>query len=441
MKSTRKNAGIANPHATVQQPAKPPVMLYFIAGGMFLLTTGVVVAFSLYGNDIDRFLRGSSTPKLATFKEFEFREPKLNPAKPPGPAPDGMVWIPGGEFYMGSEAIHEGAQLPMFPDAAIVHLVYVDGFWMDQHEVTNEQFAKFVAATKYVTDAEKQPLQKDFPEAKPEDLKPFSIVFKKPAAGEYDLRTHQGWWDISYGANWKHPEGPKSTIEGREKHPVVHISYNDALAYCRWAKKRLPTEAEWEFAARGGLNRKLFPWGDEYRPDKKWMLNAWQGNFPIENTKEDGFDRSAPVGSYPPNGYGLYDMAGNAWEWCADWYRDDYYEDSAEADQLKAVKNPQGPISGFVWNEGQRGQPMRVQRGGSFMCAENYCMRYYVGSRGKGEVTSANIHIGFRCVQDSSSPVETDGFDFQTLILPVSAGTLIVFIVGTIFVCVRRFKK
>jgi formylglycine-generating enzyme len=299
MKRARKTAAAGDLPASIPPNEKPSARLYLIAGSVLLTTIGIFVAFSLYPTEIDRFIRGGKAPKFATFKEFEFREPKLNPVKPPSSAPEGMVWVPGGEFYMGSEALHEGAEEPMFPDAANVHLVYVDGFWMDKHEVTNAQFAKFITATKYVTDAEKTPLQKDFPDVPPDKLKPFSIIFKKPAAGEYDLRTHQGWWDLSYGACWKHPEGPDSTIKGRENHPVVHISYNDAVAYCQWAKKRLPTEAEWEFAARGGLNRKKFPWGDEYRPDKKWMLNAWQGNFPMENTKEDGFDRSAPVGSYP----------------------------------------------------------------------------------------------------------------------------------------------
>jgi len=396
MKSTKKPTVANDPPVAIAKKGNSLTVFICLCVFASLAVVGIVVSISVYGEQIDRFLRGTRDVKFATDKKFEFREPKLNPAKAPSSAPEGMVWVPGGEFYMGSEEMHEGAAMPMFLDAAEVHLVYVDGFWMDKHEVTNEQFAQFIAATKYVTDAEKQPEQKDFPDAKPEDLKPFSIIFKKPAAGEYDLRSHQGWWDISYGASWKHPEGPNSTTKGRENHPVVHISYNDAVAYCRWAKKRLPTEAEWEFAARGGLNRKKFPWGDEFRPDKKWMANTWQGNFPLENTKEDGFERSAPVGSYPPNAYGLHDLAGNVWEWCADWYQQEYYEDSADPDPLKAVRNPLGPKSGFDWQE--RGQPKRVQRGGSFLCAENYCMRYYVGSRGKGEVTSANLHIGFRCV-------------------------------------------
>jgi formylglycine-generating enzyme required for sulfatase activity len=343
-----------------------------------ILTAGAL--WPLYG---DRLLR-TKTMRDLWGKPPEMREPKINASNPPGPAPDGMVWIPGGDFYMGHDD---------YDDAIPVHMVYVDGFWMDKHEVTNEQYADFVKATGYVTDAEKQPRAEDFPDAPPDKLKPFSIIFKKPGPNDLvDLRTHQGWWDLQYGASWKHPEGPGTTTLGRENHPVVHVSYNDAVAYCRWGKKRLPTEAEWEFAARGGLDRKPYTWGDELKPEGKWMANIWQGEFPYKNTKEDGFEGTAPVGSFPPNGYGLHDMAGNAWEWCADWYRSDYYRESPD-------KNPQGPDSGFDWNE--RGVPKRVQRGGSFLCADNYCIRYVVGTRGKGEVTSAASHTGFRCAMNA----------------------------------------
>jgi formylglycine-generating enzyme required for sulfatase activity len=330
--------------------------------------------------------------RLPSGKGLTFREPKLNANNPPGPAPKGMVWIPGGEFYMGSDVEDQFGRL-MFEDAAEIHLVYVNGFWMDTHEVTNEQYAKFVGATGYVTDAEKRPDPKDFPDVPLNELRPFSIVFRKPGPKEQvNLQNHLSWWDRRYGAFWKHPEGPDSTIKGRENYPVVHISYNDALAYCRWAGKRLPTEAEWEFAARGGLDRKNFPWGDELKPNGKWMANVWQGRFPVENTKDDGFEGLAPVGSFPPNGYGLYDMAGNAWEWCSDWYQFRYYEESPE-------RNPQGPTSGF--DPLEPGVPKRVQRGGSFLCDQNYCMRYMAGARGKGEVTSAQNHAGFRCVIDA----------------------------------------
>jgi formylglycine-generating enzyme len=344
---------------------------------------------SLYGDRI--FLFGSK--KRGSERPAEMRDPKLNPNTPPGPAPEGMVWVPGGEFYMGVDPEHYPGHPNQVLDAMEVHLVYVDGFWMDRHEVTNEQFATFVKATGYVTDAERKPDAKEFPDVPVDKLQPFSIVYKKPGPNDFvDLSEHRGWWDIRYGACWKRPEGPGSTLLGREYHPVVHISHNDAVAYCKWAKKRLPTEAEWEFAARGGLDRKVYAWGDELKPDGKWMANVWQGNFPYENTKEDGYDGTAPVGSYPANGYGLHDMAGNAWEWCADWYRSDYYHDSPD-------KNPPGPISGFDRNE--PGLLKRVQRGGSFMCADNYCVRYIVGTRGKGEVTSAASHTGFRCAKDA----------------------------------------
>ena len=317
------------------------------------------------------------------------REPKLNPNEPPGPAPEGMVWIPGGEFYMGVDPLTFPSEQDI-SDAADIHLVYVDGFWMDKSEVTNEQFAKFVAATGYVTEAEKQPTKEQFPDVPADKLKPFSIVFKKPAPGVKVQREE--WWDISYGANWKQPEGPGSSIKGRENYPVVHICYLDAVAYCKWAKKRLPTEAEWEFAARGGLDRKLYAWGDELKPGGKWMANIWQGDFPYQNSREDGYEGAAPVGSFPANGYGLHDMSGNVWEWCADWYRGNYYRDSP-------TKNPQGPAEGFDWIE--RELPKRVQRGGSFLCADSYCIRYIIGTRGKGEITSAQNHCGFRCAQSA----------------------------------------
>jgi formylglycine-generating enzyme required for sulfatase activity len=280
---------------------------------------------------------------------------------------------------------------PHFPDAAWVHLVYVDGFWMDKYEVTNEQFARFIAATKYVTDAEQVPKREDFPDVPFDQLRPFSIVFKKPGPKEtINMHDPLSWWDRKYGASWKQPDGPGSSIKGRENHPVVHVSYNDAVAYCKWANKRLPTEAEWEFAARGGLDQKLYPWGDDLKPDGKWMANVWQGRFPVQNLKEDGFEGTAPVGSFAANGYGLYDMAGNAWEWCSDWYLREYYRDSPK-------KNPEGPDIGFDIRE--QNLPQRVQRGGSFLCAENYCVRYLVGTRHHNEPTSAAIHTGFRCVK------------------------------------------
>jgi len=324
--------------------------------------------------------------------------PKLNAAKAPAEAPEGMVWVPGGEFWMGAgeEVIAENdSPDDLYHDSRDVHKVYVDGFWMDKTEVTNEQFAKFVEATGYKTIAEQDPDPEMFPDVPKDKLKPFSLVFKRPQQERVALwgpQSFRQWWDVGYGACWKHPEGEGSDIKTQDNHPVVHICYDDAVAYCKWAGKRLPTEAEWEFAARGGLDRKIFCWGDEQTPNGKWICNAWQGKFPLENKKEDGFEGVAPVASFPPNGYGLHDMAGNVWEWCADWYRADYYMDSP-------AKNPQGPNVGFHPRE--KGAPMRVMRGGSFLCSDNYCKRYIPAARREGETSSSGNHIGFRCVKDA----------------------------------------
>jgi formylglycine-generating enzyme required for sulfatase activity len=295
-----------------------------------------------------------------------------------------MVWIPGGQFFMGCDR-------PDMMDAQPVHLVSVDGFWMDKTEVTNEQFERFVAATGNVTVADRKPDPKDLPGVPLEKLVPGSIVFTPPQ-GEVDLNQPYSWWSYVPGANWRHPEGPQSDIKGREKHPVVHVCWHDAVAYARWAGKRLPTEAEWEFAARGGLDRQPYCWGDELKPGGKWMANIWQGRFPSENTAEDGFRGTAPVGSFPPNGYGLNDMAGNVWEWCADWYRPDYY-------QASPPHNPQGPDDSFDPDEPTI--PKRVQRGGSYLCSDLYCTRYLPGARGKGALDSGQTHVGFRCVRSS----------------------------------------
>ena len=229
--------------------------------------------------------------------------------EPPGPAPKGMVWIPGGQFWMGSAA-------ETTRDAQPVHLVTLDGFWMDRTEVTNRQFEWFVRETGYLTVAERAPDPKDFPGAPPENLVPGSLVFTPPT-GKVSLDQPYAWWRYVPGANWRHPEGPGSALADREDHPVVHVCWDDAIAFARWAGKRLPSEAEWEYAARGGLDRKRFVWGDELLPEGKWRVNNWQGSFPVENTAADGFVRTAPAGSFPPNGFGLLDMAGNVWEWCA----------------------------------------------------------------------------------------------------------------------------
>jgi sulfatase modifying factor 1 len=292
-----------------------------------------------------------------------------------------MVWVPGGTFWMGADD-------PSITDANPVHEVTVAGFWMDRTEVTNRQFAKFVKATAYMTVAERKPDPKDFPGAPPEKLVPGSIVFTPPV-GRVSLDDPLVWWRYIPGANWRHPEGPSSTIEGKDDHPVVQICWYDAVAYANWAGKRLPTEAEWEYAARGKLARTRYVWGDELRPRGKPQANIWEGHFPDQNSGDDGFLRTAPVGFFPPNSRGLFDMAGNVWEWCADWYRPAY--------EMNSHENPNGPTSSYDPNEPN--VPKRVQRGGSFLCSDTYCTRYLPGARGMGAPDSAASHLGLRCVK------------------------------------------
>jgi sulfatase modifying factor 1 len=313
--------------------------------------------------------------------------PRTKVPPPPGPAPEGMVWITGGEFSMGAEE---------FPDAQPWHRVSVDGFWMDKTEVTNDQFAKFVKTTKYVTLAEKAPRAEDFPGAPPENLVAGSVVFSPPGH-PVKLNNHFQWWSYVKGANWRHPEGPNSTLKDRGKYPVVHIAYQDALAYAKWAGKRLPTEAEFEYAQRGGLERKPYAWGDELNPGGQFMANTFQGHFPEKNTNEDGHERAAPVASFPPNPYGLYDMAGNVWEWTSDWYRHDYYKTLVA--QGPVARNPQGPAESF--DPSEPGVKKKVHRGGSFLCTDQYCARYIAGGRGKGEPDTGTNHVGFRLVRDA----------------------------------------
>ncbi|HYV67606.1 MAG TPA: formylglycine-generating enzyme family protein [Myxococcales bacterium] len=329
--------------------------------------------------------------------EMGFAPTIPNKAGPPGPAPEGMVWIPGGEFSMGATASSEGlCQLHgVTQDALPVHRVYVGGFWMDATEVTNAQFARFVKATGYVTVAERTPTVEEFPGAPKENLVAGSTVFT-PTLQPVALDDHYQWWRYQRGASWRHPEGSGSSIQGRDRYPVVQVAYEDAAAYAKWAGKRLPTEAEWEFAARGGLSGKLYAWGDELHPGGKARANTYQGRFPVKDTGEDGFAGLAPVGSYPPTGYGLYDIAGNAWEWVSDWYRPDYYARLSGTGIV--ARNPRGPESSF--DPAEPGEKKRVQRGGSFLCTDQYCTRYMVGTRGKGEGRSPSNHLGFRCVKD-----------------------------------------
>jgi sulfatase modifying factor 1 len=291
---------------------------------------------------------------------------------------NGMVWIPSGTFYMGSE---KGSA-----DEKPVHLVTLNGFWMDKYEVTNDQFDKFVKATGYMTVAERKPGAEQLPGVKAEELAPGSVVFRPPP-GEVSLTNQLAWWKFVAGADWRHPDGPESSIEGKEKYPVVHVCWEDAVAYAKWAGKRLPTEAEWEYASRGGLDRQPYTWGAE-TPDAK-KANLWQGKFPSDDTGADGFKGTAPVGSFQPNGYGLYDMAGNVWEWCADWYRPDYYTNSPPL-------NPQGPPDSLDPEE--PGVSKRVMRGGSYLCNDVYCAGYRPSARMKSSPDTGLSHTGFRCV-------------------------------------------
>jgi formylglycine-generating enzyme required for sulfatase activity len=295
-----------------------------------------------------------------------------------------MVHIPAGDFAMGSEDN---------PDARPIHQVHVDAFFLDRTEVTNAAFARFVDATGWVTVAERVPRAEDFPGAIPERLVAGSVVFAPPDH-PVPLDTQFRWWSYAAGASWRHPSGLDSDLVGREHFPVVHVAYEDAEAYARWAGKRLPTEAEFEYAARGGLAGKRYAWGDELRPGGRHMANLFQGHFPDSDSGDDGAKGLAAVASYPPNGYGLFDVAGNVWEWVSDWYRADTYAVDAVAG---LVRNPRGPSASFDATE--PGVPKRVMRGGSFLCTSQYCSAYLVGARGKGEVSTGTSHLGFRCAR------------------------------------------
>lgn len=364
--------------------------VYFIAAAIAALS-----AFGAY-----QLFRAESPPPVAVTKPApvngSFLPTLPNDFKPPGEAPKGMAWILGGEFSMGvidPRDVEHGGNDPM-SDARPIHRVYVDGFWMDKTEVTNAQYEEFAAATGYVTVAEKTPLAEDFPGVPAENLVAGSAVFTPPSEA-VPLDSHYRWWSYVHGADWRNPSGPGADIEGWEKYPVVQVAYEDAEAYCAWAGKRLPTEAEWEFAARGGLTGKLYPWGDDLTSEAGYKANTFQGKFPYSEVPEDGYDGIAPVASFEPNGYGLYDVSGNVWEWVSDWYRPDYYSDLAASGVVS--KNPTGPVSSY--DPAEPGVPKRVHRGGSYLCTEEYCTRYMVGTRGKGEVSTGTNHLGFRCVK------------------------------------------
>ncbi len=300
----------------------------------------------------------------------------------------GMAWVPGGTFAMGSA--------DFYPEEAPVHRVAVDGFWMDKHPVTIGEFRRFVAETGHVTRAE-QPLDSaDYPEADPALLVPGSLVFR-PSDGPVDLRDWANWWEYVPGANWSHPEGPQSGIEGRQRHPVVHIAPEDAEAYAAWSGKSLPSEAEWEFAARGGLEGAVFAWGDEFAPGGRMMANTWQGEFPWQNLRTDGYERTSPVASFDPNGYGLFDMTGNVWEWTTDFFSG--HPDDAPS-PCCVPRNPHAADAAHSLVPGEPGGhiPRRVIKGGSHLCAPHFCLRFRPSSRQAEAIDTSTAHIGFRCV-------------------------------------------
>ncbi|HEY4370082.1 MAG TPA: formylglycine-generating enzyme family protein [Steroidobacteraceae bacterium] len=305
------------------------------------------------------------------------------------PTDPGMVLIRGGMFRMGSDR--------HYPEEAPAHRAAVDDFWIDRTPVTNRQFREFVAATGYVTFAEIPPDAKDYPGALPHMLKAGSLVFRPPQQ-RVDLRDWSNWWQFKFGANWRRPYGAGSSVRGLDDHPVVHVACKDAEAYATWAGKQLPTEAEWEYAARGGLDEAEFAWGTEFAPDNRQMANTWQGEFPIENDATDGYERTAPVTAFPQNGYGLHDMIGNVWEWTADWYSAKH-----AADAHKACCIPRNPRGGpeedsFDGCQPQIRIPRKVLKGGSFLCAPNYCRRYRPAARHAQPIDTSACHIGFRCI-------------------------------------------
>ncbi|HEV3153734.1 MAG TPA: formylglycine-generating enzyme family protein [Candidatus Baltobacteraceae bacterium] len=299
-----------------------------------------------------------------------------------------LVLIPGGTFFMGSE--------DFYPEEAPVHEETVGSFFIDRFPVTNDRFAEFVNDSGYITLAEQPPNPADYPGVPVEALVAGSLVFQG-TAGPVDLRDWSQWWAYIPGAQWRYPEGPGSSLDGRGNHPVVHVTYQDAAAYANWAGTQLPTEAEWEFAARGGLDRTAFVWGNEMEPDGKIMANTWHGEFPWKNLLTDGYARTSPVGSFPPNGYGLFDMAGNVWEWTSDWYRDKHVASAegaccsaslrATIDDSYDPRNPQFHI------------PRKVLKGGSHLCAPNYCLRFRPAARSPQMIDSSMSHVGFRCIK------------------------------------------
>ncbi len=367
-------------------------MRKWIVPGVLLLAM-VSLAWWRYGRGVSP--APPSAPKNSSQASSKaFGQTKENEVSKPASSPDDMVFIPGGSFSMGTDRAWETlCDVPgSTVDATPIHPVHVDPFWMDEHEVTNGEFEAFVKATGYVTIAEQTPTAEEFPGAPAEALVAGSVVFK-PTSQPVPLDNHFQWWTYVKGANWRQPDGPGSKAE--DNVPVVHVAWEDADAYARWAGKRLPTEAEWEFAARGGLSGMLYAWGDQLKMNGRFMCNSYQGKFPVSDTGEDGYVSAAPVKRYPANGYGLYDMAGNVWEWCSDWYDFDYYKTFLAGN---VAHNPTGPTRSF--DPSEPGVMKKVHRGGSFLCTDQYCSRYMNGTRGKGDWRTGTNHVGFRCVKD-----------------------------------------
>ncbi len=314
------------------------------------------------------------------------------PIEPPFPD---MVWIPGATYKMGSDQ--------HYPEERPVHRVSVDGFWIDRYPVTNERFARFVEATSHVTFAEIPPDPAQYPGALPDMLYAGSLVFVRPG-GPVDTKDFRNWWTFMRDADWRHPQGASSSLEGRERHPAVHVTFGDAEVFASWEGKTLPTEAEWELAARGGLDGKPYAWGDEFIPDNTYMANTWQGEFPWQNLGSDGFEGTSPVGTFAPNGYGLYDMIGNVWEWTTDWYVAKHAGEVLKA--CCAPRNPRGPREDESFDQCQPDIriPRKVIKGGSHLCAPNYCRRYRPAARFPEPIDTSTSHLGFRCIVRPAAP-------------------------------------
>ena len=349
-----------------------------------------------------RYLASLAVLALLTVLVVSLRPVRQSPSTTT-PSRDGMRWIPAGEFTMGTNDPNS------MPNERPARRVKLDGFWIDECGVTNAEFRKFVEATGYVTTAERpvdwEQMKKELPPGTPkpadEMLKPGSMVFTSPGR-QVNLRDVSQWWTWTHGADWRHPQGPGSSIDGKDDHPVVQVSWDDAAAYARWAGKRLPTEAEWEYASRGGLATKRYPWGDDPRPAGKFMANTYTGRFPVKDTAEDGFAGTAPVRSFPANGYGLYDMGGNVWNWCGDFYADDVHTRATAAEKAQGVcSNPSGPAKTFSAHN-----PLaieRVTKGGSFLCNADYCESFRPSARRGTPPDTGLEHIGFRCAMSTQS--------------------------------------